>query len=1003
MAGYSSLAGAGGGYAGISSGTPGGGSHGVFGLVKNLGNDIKGAVEGFPAGVVHLAEHPLGSVEQMGKATWSTWSPLFHGQLTKFGQGIYQHPLAPILDVASVLSLGVGTAARIGAGMDALGAASAEADAGLMAGKGVQVARSLISPRYFAPGGQLAKDAQILSENTKAGALGLPQQELAPASNIFHSAARLRLPTSKILEDPLMQGRMPIVKQMSENPARHLMQDVLGKGFDHLPPGIKGYLGRKVYERALYGTMARRAVMAGAAKTGLITASDRLAHMEADAGKIAGHFPTLDHAVMASRLLHDPNVGFDYRLQLVTHGFSNIAEHAPIKAGSVEEAAHFLAEHGHMGVVKRFPDPGASLLNAVNKRIAHYTGLASKYAGVRPIEKIQAELDHQNALLKDMHDNGYLHTQTPALNSKGEPALNPTTRQSMEQHAQPILEVQRNVKRLEAELKAAHKAHPIHDHALQRLGDLHGQRLDLEARSFNHGLTKYAESHDSLTSFANNMGRIATRSFKGKKWTEERIANYIRSNGWVGADGTVPIIPMHDAAMLGNEMAGGLQFLRSLRKATGWWKTLQVKLSPKTIVNNSLANHVIAMFRHSDPLTAFRALYHAWRISHGKDFADQLIHDSVLHGGDKGWLLRHFGAELHNDFLHGTQEDLSPEARKMSEVAARKSDSRLGRTIRGPMMYGPVTKIADRPVRLGAIATYVRREPSVIHLADKLQRTAKMEGRQLSRNMALDQAAGRILKEDPTLRERAANFGRTIAGDYLAQTPKERILKDFVPFYLWDRHIAKSAGNIVLDTPVRAAFAQQLSNQGLAETQKYLGSLPEFLQGAIPAQMLGFPGSSKDGRMNAVVGPSLNPFGTIGEFAGAAQSLVTGGDLSQASDVLGQINPLLTDSISAATGKDIVTGSALKGPSGMIPNLLYNLGTGLPQEKIVQAAVEGPQTTTTTASGKTFPKLYSQNELAAISNFLGIPIKQISPSTAQFLQKQQQPTRRRKNTGYAGV
>lgn len=974
------------------------GGGGALGFVKNLANDVKGAVTGFIPGVIHLAEHPIGSVEQMGRATWSTWSPLFHGQFTKFGQGVYEHPLAPILDIASVLSLGVGAAARVGAGMDALEASSVEADAGLMAGKGVQVARALISPRYFAPGGQLAKDAQILRDNAVVGAA---KQELAPASNVFHSAARLRLPTAKILEDPVMQGRMPIVKQMSENPARHLMQNVLGQGFDKLPPAMKGYLGRKVYERALWGYMARRAVMASAAKTGLITASDRLAKMESDAGKISGRFPTLDHAVMASRLLNDPNVGFEYRLQLATHGFQNLAEHAPVKALSVEDAAHLLAEHRHMGVVKKFPDPGESLLASVNKRISHYAGIAQKYAGVRPLDKIQAELDHQNALLKDMHDNGYLHTQTPALNSKGEPAVNPTARQSMEQHAQPILEVQRNIKRLEAEMKAAAKAHPLHDRAIQRLGELHGQRMDLEQRSLNHGLTKYAESHESLTGFANNLGRIATRSFKNKKWTEERIANYIRSNGWVGADGTVPLVPMHDAAMLGNEMAGGLTFLRSLRNATGWWKTLQVKLSPKTIVNNSLANHVIAMFRHSDPITAFRALYHAWRIAHGKDFADQLIHDAVLKGGDKGWLLRHFGAELHNDFLHGTEEDLSPDARKMTEKAASKSDRRLGRTIRGPMMYGPVTKIADRPVRLGAIATYVRREPSVIHLADKLQRAAKAEGRDMSRNMALDQAASRILKEDPTLRERAANFGRTIAGDYLAQTPKERLIKDFVPFYLWDRHIAKSAGNIVLDTPIRAAFAQQLSQQGEAETAKFLGALPEFLQGAIPLQMLGLSGTSKDGRMNAIVGPSLNPFGTLGEFAGAAQSLVTGGDLSQASDVLGQINPLLTDSISAATGKDIVTGSSLKGPGGILPNLVYNIATGLPQEKIVQAAVEGPVTTTTTASGKTFPKLYSQNELAAISNFLGVPIKQISPSTAEYLTKQQQP-RRKHGTGIYG-
>jgi hypothetical protein len=1002
MAGFGTFGGSGSssGFGGFSGSAPAGGSHGVLGLVSNLGNDVKGAVEGFIPGVIHFAEHPVGSAEQMAKATWSTWSPLFHGQFTKFGQGIYEHPLAPLLDMATIFSLGLGTAARIGAASDALTAGiAADAEAGLMASRGTQVFRALTSKTYHAPGGQLARDAEILQKGMDP--LGTAPQ-LDKASNMFHAAARLRIPSAKILRDTTDANRAPLVKQFSQVPSRHLFQQTLGKGFEKLPPNIQGYLGRKVYEKALYGEMARRAVYAVASKAGVMAASERLAKMEADAAAHAGHMPTLNHLTTAHRMLEDPTAGPQIRAQLAFGFPVNLDRHAPYVASSPEHAASVIVAHsGHIGAIMKPVSDTESLLGRTHRQIEHFTQLAQKHAAVRPVEHVQAELDHQNALLKDMHDNGYLHTQTPALNSKGEPAVSPTVRQSMEQHAQPILEVQRNVKRLERELNRSRKSEAIRATAHQRLDDLYQRKIDLEQRGANYVFEKHGMTHESLVHFANNAGRILTKSFKG--WDEAKIAGEIRRRGWMRADGSVPLVPMHDAEMMGKEMAGGLAFIRSLGKATRWWKTLQVKLSPKTVVNNTLANHVIAMFRHSDPLTAFRALYHAYRLSHGKDFADQILHDAMLRGGDKSWLMRAAGAELHNTFLQGAYEDTSPEGLVKMRAAedASKKASRFSRAIRGPMMYGPVSKIADQPVRLGAIYTYVTKEPAVIHLADRLQRLAAREGRTLSRTHALDQAAGRVLKENPTLRDRAANFGRTIAGDYLAQTPKEQALKDFVPFYLWDRHIAKSGANIVLDTPLRAAIAQQVSQQGIAEAQKFLGNLPDFMQGAVPLQMLGLSGTSSDGRMNAIVGPSLNPFGTLGEFAGAAESLIGNGDISKASDLLGQINPLLTDSISAASGKDIVTGSSLKGPGGLIPNVLYNLGTGLPQEKIIQAAVEGPITQTTTGSGKTFPKLYSQNELAAISNFLGIPIKQISPSTAQYLAKSQQP--KRKHSPFGGL
>jgi hypothetical protein len=61
----------------------GGGSHGVGGFVTNLAGDIRDAAVGVPTGLVHLVEHPVGSLEAMGKSTWQTWSPLYHGDVGK--------------------------------------------------------------------------------------------------------------------------------------------------------------------------------------------------------------------------------------------------------------------------------------------------------------------------------------------------------------------------------------------------------------------------------------------------------------------------------------------------------------------------------------------------------------------------------------------------------------------------------------------------------------------------------------------------------------------------------------------------------------------------------------------------------------------------------------------------------------------------------------------------------------------------------------------------------
>jgi hypothetical protein len=116
--------------ASTSKGASSGAHHGAFGFLENLGSDIYHAGKGLPAGLVMTAEHPIRSAEMMGKSTYHDWSPLFHGHFGEFARQTFAHPLAPILDVATVLSLGAGAAALAGKTGVALGA-----DEGSLLGK----------------------------------------------------------------------------------------------------------------------------------------------------------------------------------------------------------------------------------------------------------------------------------------------------------------------------------------------------------------------------------------------------------------------------------------------------------------------------------------------------------------------------------------------------------------------------------------------------------------------------------------------------------------------------------------------------------------------------------------------------------------------------------------------------------------------------------------------------------------------------------------------------
>lgn len=882
--------------------------HGVLGLFQNFGNDVKGAVEGFVPGVVHLAEHPIGGIEQMAKGTWTTWSPLFHGEFTKFGAGLYAHPLAPLLDLAAVASGGLTAASTLGK----------------------------------------------LGEFSDASLLG--------------KAAKLTEPkTVRIYDKGISEGgkgRGFVEHQLSTRPLRRLTQEhFLPHITSKLPAHTQEMLRQGKFERLHAGDMARRAVAVETVKRSLLDAS---AKAEAIGAARAGQMKILDAAMLSGKALVDPTTSARVRSELAAFAHLNLAANAPMRLAP-EEAVKFLKEHPHFVPVKSAALVDMThykLLHQLQRKEARLQTRALQHAELaHGVEKIRTELAHHNATLREMHDKGYLFTGGPAKTKLAEP----TTKQLISQRAVPVKEVEANVKRLESQLNKAHNAKMIHDATVRELADVKAQRMALEHRSHAEKYARIGASEESFNHYAETLGRHTTVSI-GRGRSEAQIRRAL-SRAWVGMDGKIPIVPRHDATMMGHELRNSTGFLTKLvRNTTGVWKSIQVKFTPRTLTNNTVGNHIIYAMRMLHPVHATRAMMHAVRLIHTAPDTESILMRATP-WRSKSWVFQHFSPELHNTFGRGV---LGPEGKP--------STSRIARVLKGPGFYGLVQKFADEPTRLASIISYVHGDPQVVALAHELMAKAEARGAQLSRTDALDKAAARVLHRNHDLRTRAAEFGRSVAGDYLSMTPREQKIKDWVPFYLWDRHIVKSTSNLVKDTPGRALFMQQLSNMGDQQVKKYLGAVPEFLQNSLPLNMLGIGPKAGD-RADVLLTHSLNPFGTVGELAGLTQAVTVGGNKQMGSDLFSQINPLATDAIQYGTGTSLLTGAPMPRHGGLVTSILANLGTNLPEAQMVKAALTKP--TTLTPKGK--EKLYAVDHRSSISSFLGVPVRNVSKSAANAM------------------
>lgn len=805
-----------------------GGSGGVLGFVKNFVHDIGDAAKGTPEGILQTVEHPIGTAEGVAKSTWQDWSPLFHGHLGQFAHQAYDHPLAPMLDIATAFTGGASVAAKLGSSLE---------KAGMIAGD---------------------------STLAKLGKL-----------------------SSKIDITPKMAGRdsgITYTKYLPSNPIYNLGYRKLMSAAESNPLVPNWFSASKVYDRLEKVDWAH---------SGLALNANIAAMMKA--GEVFNKAGHQDWAHLEN--------------QLYTTNYIRLVRHSPTVPLS-EIAA---------------PEPTGALKAAIAYRD-------------------RAAQVHDTLLQKEADWAKTTNVGRPV--SKSLPPQSNPYRNHIVQVGHILENAQQRVDKLQA--RADKGMENIRPH----LGGA-------DAPGLPKGFTYIAKVDPrnlfdspakNVDEFGNHLGSLAN------KFTTTDIRKAAIT---LGPDGKPVAHLAHqrdlEATMM--DAKNSAHFLAKLaRYPTTIWKAVTLGYSPRVVVNNGVGNWLMYAMRQGGA-HSLKGFVDAVRYTRGERTAlDMLKQTGSL--PKSHWLNEHFLDELGNTFgsstLGGANIGKAAEAGKG-----------VGAGVQGiyrKSFYPLVHKYADVPVRAAAISAHLR--------GDTLVQSLMKQGK------TFDQAASLALKSNKALRDRAALHARSVAGDYTTMSGAEQAVRDFIPFYLWDKHIVKHATNMLRDRPAVVAAGSAVGQQGANETRKQLGDIPEWMIGSIP---LGFHVNGRTALLNT---QGMNPYSTVPDLASFAQALTTGGTEDSAGDtILGTVNPVIKGLVEHTMGVK-ATGAPVTNHGGVIPSTLVDIFNSLRPVQVGRAAAG-----LNPPPGKS-PKLYHTDINTILSALVGAPIQEADLGRAVQLQKQ---------------
>jgi hypothetical protein len=410
------------------------------------------------------------------------------------------------------------------------------------------------------------------------------------------------------------------------------------------------------------------------------------------------------------------------------------------------------------------------------------------------------------------------------------------------------------------------------------------------------------------------------------------------------AEGHKLIIPDHVA----NSLAMNARVTPSLVHDLLWnkpltvWKHMILGLRPAYMVNIIASQHILGALQ--------------------------------MAGGGRGVeaYLNHLipGARL-GKLTDATVEDTMPE-QSMATFSGSTGTAGVGRlaskAYQGVM---PATMKAENWLRRLMIEGWAKSEPAV-------QKAMAENGGDI--NKALRQVA----TTDPHILHEISSRVDHAQGNYRTYSAAEQKLRQIVPFYGWDRHIIQSTYRILAERPGTANVGLKLGQQGQQSNLAQYGKLPAYLQGLVGIPKSWLPGwllkAEGAGTTPVLESKAFEPFSTDADILKFAQSAFSGKP-GAANDQLSSVNPYITGALEYATGKNLLTGTALKGhiPGGFFGNVPARIALGLPQARLFEQAIGWHPL------GVSKAPTSSQDTASQALTLLGAPIKGLNKARANSL------------------
>lgn len=465
------------------------------------------------------------------------------------------------------------------------------------------------------------------------------------------------------------------------------------------------------------------------------------------------------------------------------------------------------------------------------------------------------------------------------------------------------------------------------------------------------------------------------------------------------ADGKVLVVHKRAAQAWGKEGARSATFLTKLyRYPTKAWKYMVLATRPAYFVNNAVGNTFMAMGTLG-PVAFTRGLVDAYRQVHGERAAASELStaDKALHGLQGDWQSKHY-LGVHQGFAQevmtgGASARLEREAGEPGTDVALNLNER----VKGHPRVAHVVRVAEHglyPITHKVSDVFLRR----VMINSLLRRHGAVRGL-MDQGVPFDRAA-EFVSRDIHVRDKIQEQVNNALGDYHHFNPVEKQVRNLVPFYSWDRAIARHGVHMALDKTGRTAVAARAGQMGTQETTNALGgNIPDFLKGVLAL------GGGHGGRQNILTTQGLNPYSSLPDVADTIGALVGAGHANAGSVLSGQVNPLITAAIESATGQSLLSGAKLKqGPGGIMGNVAKNTFAGLPLPTLINTLVNGEAKPKPNArTGAVKPFLYQKDAISQLLASLGVPIKHVDTGAASALADKQNGVKRGRKKHSGGV